>query len=249
VTDDDRLRSVLSVPFTSPEDAAERLSWLLRYFTRNDDGRSVFLAVYTRMTTRVREGIATGHFHNPEWVSTYLTTFADYYRQAISAWEFGDRSDVPPPWRVAFIAAEHNHTTPLQDALLGINAHINYDLAYALAEVGIDPSRSEKREDHRRVNAILKDLVDVVQDVLSDDYDAPISRHLDRWLGSVDERAALWSLRETREVAWRRAVSLTDAQSSLRRSVVRVRLTALSMGAAAVLLAHGVCRQQFELSP
>ena len=101
-----------------------------------------------------------------------------------------------------------------------INAHINYDLAFTLRDVSIDPNRPSKRRDHNRINDILRRVVDVVQRALADVYGAEGYTDIDTLLGSFDEEFTLFGVTEARSLAWRNAVLLTDTGPALVRRFV-----------------------------
>ena len=122
------------------------------------------------MTTAVIGGIETGAFQDPKWVSTYLIEFANWYRKALLDFQQGNIEVVPRPWRLALSTSTSGHTLIIQDLLLGVNAHINYDLAYTLYEIGIDPNRPEKLQDHDHTNRILGSLIDTAQSVIFEMY-------------------------------------------------------------------------------
>ena len=204
------LASVVADPFDSVQDAEDRLSTLERLLRERADRRAVFLSIYVRMTGQVRDGLEAGRFDDGEWMRRYLITFADYYRRAFLAYERGEFGRVPDPWRVAFGRALRGDGLVVQDAFLGVNAHINYDLALAIRDIGIDPNRAQKHADHERINTILADLVDVQQEMLADRY-APGVDDVDAILGRLDETFTLISMRKGREQAWRLAVVMTDA--------------------------------------
>src|SRR6266545_4189729 len=78
--------------------------------------------------------------------------------------EADQRGEVPSgPWKVAFAAADEQATAlpPLRHVLLGMNAHINYDLPQALLEViddqeFQDPELLARRSaDHRQTYTVL----------------------------------------------------------------------------------------------
>ena len=135
-----------------------------------------------------------------------------------------------------------DYTLLIQDALLGINAHVNYDLTYTLSDVSIDPDRPSKRADHEAINGVLARLVDTVQRALADVYAARGYDRLDRLLGSFDEGFTLVALTESRALAWRNAVLLTDIDSSLVRRVVDWRVNAVATGGAYFVLAPSADR-------
>lgn len=224
----------LASPFTSIPDVLDRLGELEADLRAADDRRAVFLSVYTRMTEQVQTEIDAGGFEDADWVSAYLVAFADEYRRAFVAYERGDYDAVPWPWLVAFDAALTGDMLVVQDALLGVNAHINYDLTDTLHTVGIDPDRPTKRADHDHVNAILASLVDTIQDTLVDVYDALGVSDIDSLLGRFDEYLVLAGMAGGRDVAWANAVLLADTPAPFGERFVQWR-RALSGAAAEVV--------------
>ncbi len=221
--------------FESPEGASDRLSRLETRLRERGDRRAVFLTIYVRMTRAVQEGIERGRFADAAWMRRYLVAFADCYRRAFLAFERGTLGGVPDPWRIAFGTAVRGDALVVQDAFLGVNAHINYDLALALRDVGIDPDREQKYADHREIDDILARLVDVQQEALAEIYASGVD-DIDAALGRFDEAFTLRSMTEGREQAWRVAVVLTDAGVAPIPSVARWVLRATATGGAFFVL-------------
>src|SRR6266508_2451890 len=99
------------------------------------DARRYFHGTYLRTTRAVGAELETGGFVDPPWVERWDVAFAGLYLDALEA---DQRGEVPSgPWKVAFAAADEQATAlpPLRHVLLGMNAHINYDLPQALLEV------------------------------------------------------------------------------------------------------------------
>lgn len=142
----------------------------------------------------------------------YTATFADYYRRAFLAFERGHLDAVPDPWIVAFATATEGTALVAQDAFLGINAHINYDLALTLRDVGIDPDRPRKPVDHRAINDVLADLIDARQAALADLY-APGIDDIDASFGRFDGALSLFSMIEGRAQAWHIAAAPSTTHS------------------------------------
>ena len=234
---DPGLLDIVSAPFASVADVDERLARTESYLRERGDRRAVFLTVYSRMTATVREAIDDGAFVDPEWAAAYLVAFAERYRGALVAFERRALESLPRPWLIAFAAAARGETLVAQDALLGVNAHITYDLTYTLGDLGIDPDRSVKREDHDRINAILARLVQTVQDALVDTYAAVGIAGIDRLLDPLDDRLALLGMKGSREFAWRNAVLRADLPAWLGERYVDWRTETVATGAAAMLLA------------
>lgn len=228
------IASLTETPFESIVDAHGRLTALERCFRERDDYRGAFLVVYARVTEAVGEAIDTDAFADPAWVADYLVTFADLYRRALVHYEEGDLRSLPDPWQVAFETAERGECLASQAAVLGINAHVNYDLALALCEVGIDPDRDLRYADHCAVNDVLRAVVDDVQTLLADGY-APGIADLDERLGRIDEALGFLTLAEGRDSAWRSAVAM-NSRFRVRRRFARWFLRVSSTGAAYAIL-------------
>jgi len=237
---DAALLDLVSTPFASVADVDERLSRTESYLRERGDRRAVFLTVYSRMTGAVRTAIDDGAFLDSEWAASYLVAFANRYRRALVAFERRAFESLPRPWLIAFAAAARGETLVAQDALLGINAHITYDLTYTLGDVGIDPDRDAKREDHDRINAILARLVQTVQDALVETYAAIGIAGIDTLLDPFDDRLALLGLKGSREFAWRNAVLRADLPAWVGGPYVDWRTETVATGAAGVVLAPEV---------
>ncbi|MEF8862226.1 MAG: DUF5995 family protein [Haloarculaceae archaeon] len=236
---DPGLVGIAESPFESVEDVLDRLETLESALRDRGDRRAVFLTIYSRMTRAIRTHAEAGRFGDPAWMRRYTVAFADYYRRAFLAFERGRLGGVPAPWRVAFDTAVRGEGLVVQDAFLGINAHINYDLALTLVDVGIDPDRPAKRADHRAVNGVLRRLVDAQQDALVALY-APGIDDIDESFGRFDESFALLGMAEGREQAWRVAVVTTDVGLPPVRSYARWVLRTTAAGGAAFVLSPAV---------
>lgn len=233
---DDDLLQLVDEAFESVEGTYDRLQAVETYFRERTDRRAVFLTVYAEMTGAIERQIGTGFFEDPEWVADYLIAFANEYREALLAFERSDYATVPEPWQMAFRTSVGGDTLVIQDALLGINAHINYDLAHTLRQVGITPDRSRKRADHKRINTIIKRIIDTVQVALVSVYSAEGVSSLDAVLDRVDEHLMLFGIREGRTYAWRNAALLTGCSWEPVCEFVRWRLSAFASGCSSVIL-------------
>jgi len=120
------------------------------------------------MRYHIRE---TDLFHNRTWMETYTYHFADLYREAVYNWEFGNKEDVPGAWVLAFEHAKNEDLLILQNIMLGINAHINRDLAYALHEVGSYTGNvTSKHQDSTHVNNVILVVYNLIEIPLLDLY-------------------------------------------------------------------------------
>ena len=207
---------------------------LLAGWETNGDRRLVFLSCYEMMTQNILTAIETNDFEDTAWVNRLMNNFADLYFQALEAYE-NEQSHPPAAWKIAFNAAQHPHTHVLQNLVLGVNAHINYDLVFALAGI-LAPEwqqlSSEQRQmryrDHCHVNDIIYHTVNAVQDQVIDRY-APEFGLVDKLLGPLDEWMTSLLIADWREEVWKHAIQILDsAEDSQRQKVLEhVEQTAL----------------------
>lgn len=189
---------------------------------RVGDRRAVFAAAYGRMTEAMLGAISRKEFQDPVWVDRLLDRFADYYFDAVDAW---DRDvDCPLVWCDAFAACDQEDLHTLQVLFLGINAHINHDLVFALTDVlddwdRLDATRRLEREvDHRNVNLVIARTVDVVQDEVIDPR-SPALGFLDDMFVGLDEWVFSRLIADWRAEVWDQAQRLLVAPSDHRPAV------------------------------
>lgn len=209
----------LEKPFESVEAVIEGLTSLETSLRARKDRRAIFASAYVAMSKEIASQIGGHRYHDSEWVARYAISFGNLYRRAFLAYETGDFARLPRPWMLSFETSRRGKGLLFQDLLLGMNAHINYDLALALKEVSIDPLREQRREDHFAVNAAIKKATDPVQDRIISLY-APVLRILDRGFGRLDEDVANFSIEKARLNAWVSAISLADAGTEAEEQTV-----------------------------
>ena len=164
-----------------------------------------FPALYRQTTLAVRQGIEAGSFDDGDRISRFVVGFASRYFDALTAWEQGQKPT--RSWRGAFEAGARPDRLILHHLLLGINAHINLDLAVAAARVVVDGAIEDLRDDFLRVNDTLSRLMDPAQDVVA--RFSPLLGVLDRVGGRTDDHVLNFSVRRARDEAWRQAVLLS----------------------------------------
>lgn len=201
------------------------------------DGRALFLSCYQLMTRNMFEALAAHEFSDRIWVDRLLHRFADYYFDALAFYE-RDPAAAPAVWRMAHDAARRRETAALRKVLLGVNAHINYDLVLTVAELlqpewpDLGPAqRAARQADHEHVNNVIGRTVDAVQDQILDPA-MPLMDLFDRLLGPLDELLISRVIAGWRHAVWRNAVALieTTGAESRRRLIARVETEALALG-------------------
>lgn len=210
------------------EDVILSMAGQLDGYEQRKDHRAVFQRVYLRMTREMQLRLAQGFFGDRDWMERVLVGFAGYYFAALAAYDGG--RPCPPAWRLALDTAARGNAFVLEDALLGINAHINNDLPIVMAEIltadGAWPDARvmlQRRLDHDRVNRILLELVDAVQTELARSY-ARLTRIVDRAFGKRDECLSGMVMAHCRTNVWHFSELLLDARDDAQRAEVRRRI-------------------------
>ena len=194
------------------EELIERMAALLESLQASGDQRRYFHATYQRTTVAVAEELKRGGFIDTEWVERWDVAFADLYLDALQAAQAGHRPT--RPWDIAFSAPAD--LPPLRHVLLGMNAHINYDLPQALLAVITDEQFDDaeliarRESDHRAIDAVLASRVAAEDDELTRISGA--GSLLDRLLRPLNRLGTQRFLREAREKVWANAIVLSRAR-------------------------------------
>ncbi|MCA9718625.1 MAG: hypothetical protein KC468_28410 [Myxococcales bacterium] len=198
-------------PATTIDEVIDALAAIVREERARRSKHGLFAALYLQVTRAVKHGIAADEFDDGARMERLDVLFANRYLAAYSAWEQGQ--PMPHSWRVAFESTEEGRTCILQDLLLGMNAHINVDLALAAAETG-GAELLALEGDFMRINKLLHSLVDRVQDVI--DRDSPLMDLADRLCGRADELAGTFVMDRARDEAWAQAVAIAPLVGNAR---------------------------------
>lgn len=194
------------------EELIDRMAALLESLRASGDQRQYFHATYQRTTIAVAAELRRGGFSDAKWVERWDVAFADLYLDALQAALAGNTQT--RPWAIAFGAPAA--LPPLRHVLLGMNAHINFDLPQALLAVITDEEFDDaallatRRSDHQAIDRVLASRVGAEDDEL-----AAVSGPgtlLDRLLQPLNRLATQRFLREAREKVWANAVVLSRAR-------------------------------------
>lgn len=198
-------------------EVAEELRGLAR---GSDDALGYFAAMYARVTSRIATSIAQGRFDDGERMDRFATTFAGLYTRGRAG-----QPSRPRCWQATFDVARNGDLIIVQHLLLGINAHVNHDLAQAVVAVA---------DETGDLQGVKRDF-DAVNGILASAY-ADLRKDLDRVSRWTNEAGALgggrffnFSLERARDQAWATAVRLfpLDAGGRAREVAELDRLTAV----------------------
>jgi Family of unknown function (DUF5995) len=173
------------------------------------DHNAAFALLYERTTEGIRAALRAGAFSDRPFWNQVTTAFGRYYLDAFAAWRHGHPSQAPEAWRIAFRAAERESVSTVGDLFLGINAHVNRDLAFVYARL-----RVRNHADHLVVNGVLAGVQPVVLPQLAARYDPTVAAQR-----SSDPSLSL-DIFAWRELAWRNARRLRAAASRAARRKV-----------------------------
>ncbi len=210
-------------------DIIQDLKALETIFINHRDRRAVFVTLYLKMTQELQKSIAVNPqiFQDVEWVKSAALVFANGYRTALSNYGRLKRDIVPKAWVLAFDMATEDKSIVILDMILGINAHVNYDLALALLELRDTlktyDDRKKRKSDFDKLNDILNDATDPIQDVISHKY-SPLLRMFDFFTGSLDEEMTRFSFETAREHSWVNGLALINASSEEEREMQRKKI-------------------------
>ncbi|HEX2073511.1 MAG TPA: DUF5995 family protein [Geodermatophilus sp.] len=190
-----------------------RMADLLARLEADGDPARFFLGTYLRTTQAVAAAIDGGEFEDPAWVGAWDVDFAELYLDALEAFR-REPADAPRPWRLAFGARPS--LPPEAHVLLGMNAHINFDLPQSLVRM-IPPADFAdrqlleiRRRDHERIDRVL------VARIAAEDGELERvggrRSPLDRRLAPANRLATRTLLRESRRKVWANAAALHAAR-------------------------------------
>jgi len=184
------------------------------------DHRAVFATTYLELTKTLRHVLRERpHFlRYPRYLYVEDALFANVYFKSIRRWNRG--KPVPEAWAVAFEAAESGDVNATQDMLLGINAHVQNDMPFVLAALGLRTrSGASRKEDHDAINEVLDRSYPTVVNAVRDRFDPQVGL-TNSDSTPVDDVAGLELVKGWRELVWRNAERLMNAEDEAERERV-----------------------------
>jgi non-ribosomal peptide synthetase component F len=203
------------------DELIEALAGVVRKAEADADCAGYFATLYRQVSVEVREAIRAGRFDDGQRMSRFDAIFGNRYFDALEAWR-RDRTG-SSCWRVAFELAQRADAIIVQHLLLGVNAHINLDLAVAAAQTSPGSSIHELERDFLLINDILVGVLVQLQQAI--DEVSPYMWLLDTFGGRDEDRILDFSVRAAREEAWLNAVVLAQ-QTGAERDQTIARLDA-----------------------
>lgn len=175
--------------------------------TRREQSRlGYFATLYRNVTIKVKAGIAAGMFEDGPRMARLDVTFANRFLAAYDSYRRGERPS--RCWLVAFEAAATWPPIILQHLLLGINAHINFDLGIAAQQVAPGAALLSLQHDFDQINNILGGMIVKVRSDVEEV--SPWIKYLDQINPRAEDEFINFSLGKARQSAWLVAMMLNS---------------------------------------
>ncbi len=161
---------------------------------------AAFNRLYFRITSRVFDVLQTPEVIDPTFLELLDVEFAKLYFEALRSWGEG-HSSTPDAWEVLFRRAHDRRLTRLAAAVLGVNAHVNHDLALALIETWKrlgPPGDGPPHHDYLVINKIFFEEIPLLRRRFSTVWQLK----LDRFVGELDDWSQELLVETTRAMAW-----------------------------------------------
>ena len=203
------------------------------------DHRGVFATTYLQLTKAILSLLddQPGIVADRDYLYTEDSLFANFYFDEVRDWETG--GEVAPAWRIAFNQAENGQITGAQEMLLGINAHVQNDMPFVIAALGVrQPDGTSRKPDHDAMNEALNRGYEQVVEAVRARFDPSMSITNTK-LVTLDNIGGLELARIWREYVWRNAERLLKAPTDAKRAAV-----AQSIEANAAAWARGIALVQ-----
>ena len=205
------------MPAATIQEVLDQLDAVVAEARREGSRIGYFAAMYRAVTADVQRGIAAGRFADGARMERLDVVFANRYLDALADWRAGRPTS--RCWTRAFEAASRWPPVIVQHLLLGMNAHINLDLAIAAAETAPGADIHTLQGDFDEINRILVARIDDVQDRIA--AVSPWMWLLDTIGERTDEALCGYCIARAREIAWENALRLAPLAPAARADEVR----------------------------
>ena len=184
---------------------------------RPGDGVRYFNALYLEVTREVVRRMSAGEFEDPQFLERLAVSFSNAYFRAVN-----DSVRVPATggsraWAPLFASRYDRRVAPIQFALAGMNAHINYDLPIGVRDtcLALHLTPQDGTQQHRDY-VRLNDILQAVQERVKPGLTPGLLGVIDRAFGGLDDIVAGFSVARARDAAWIHAKTLWSVREDER---------------------------------
>ncbi len=166
-----------------------------------------FNKLYTTITEEILHRHRVGGFSDLGFLTMLDVEFAKRYFRALRLWGEGSPA-TPQAWTVLFTRYDDRDLRSLPCAVAGVNAHINYDLSFALLatwkQLGPNASGSPQHDDYLLINQVFFDAIPALRRSFLEKWQL----YIDRLNGRFDDWYQNLLVQITRDLAWDRAMTI-----------------------------------------
>lgn len=193
-------------PVTTIDEVIAQLEEIIQWCLVHKSRIGYFATLYQRMTLAVKQAIMANEFQDGKRMEQLDIIFACRYFEAWNC--YINQQNCSHAWQTAFEATENSNLIVLQHLLLGINTHINLDLAIAAADCCPGDKIYDLQTDFIKINDIIEAESHIVQDSLTNIW-PPLKLFAD--ISNHREKAVLnFSIDTARKCSWANAIVLAN---------------------------------------
>jgi len=188
----------------------QRLDSIIEETIQENNYLGIFAYVYRRTTAAIQKAILEKQFENNERMEQFDVIFANRYIEAYE--HFKLHQPISKSWQVAF-DSKNERLTSIQHLIMGMNAHISFDLGLATEAISPKNEIEDLKNDFMIVNQILGEIINEMQERIS-----KVSRFmfLLDWVGAkTDEKIIDFGIVNARQFAWQFALGLSAVDGNL----------------------------------
>ncbi|MEP6584934.1 MAG: DUF5995 family protein [Ginsengibacter sp.] len=199
------------------DDVISTLTTIVKDCEQAKNRSGYFAALYKRMTIAVKDGMDKGAFMDADRMGKLDVVFASRYLNAYDAYNKNETCSTS--WKYAFDGCINESLTVIQQLILGINTHINLDLAIASAVVAPGDSIHKLEVDFNRINDVIASLFDDVQQCLEDVW---LPMKFLKKVGKTQQTNVLnFSVGAARKTAWANAIILAGMNQNQQQAYIQ----------------------------
>lgn len=187
----------ISLP-SSIDEVIKKLDHIILETIATNNYLGIFAYVYRRTTAEIQKSILQKRFEDNERMEKFDVVFANRYIEAYENYKLNQ--PISKSWMSAFEVKDKPFTI-VQHLMMGMNAHISFDLGIAAAEIAPGETIVSIEKDFMQVNHILEEIINEMQSRLS-----KVSKlmFLLDWVGKKkDEKLINFGIVKSRQFAWK----------------------------------------------
>ena len=224
------------MPPETINDVIAQMDLVIERCMRERSKLGYFAVLYRNVTVRVRDGIAAGRFEDGPRMERLDVVFAHRYLDTINQFWRGEQPT--KSWGVAFESARRWSPIILQHMLLGMNAHINLDLAIAAAQVTPENELPALKRDFLEITDLLDEMIQGMQARI--EQVSPWFRIINLVGGRTNEQICGFGMKAARDLAWITAEKLAATPHERLAQEIAIRDQVVAILGHAILVPVGI---------